>query len=233
MDHVSTLTLHQLRYGELSLDREREVRAHLEGCARCAGLLAQQEAQRHEFELLAVPESIRRASRPSPWRRVAAALNSWQGGLAVAAAALLAFVLVGPGGPGSTSDATTTREATGQDGIRYKNLGTVDVLVDGRGRLEEGQTLSAGDRVQLQVAPGEWRHAWATDGRAFWTPFALTAGKATLSPFGLTLDDSTGDEIVILVLSVERLDEAAAREAVSGTAGEGIEVVTVILPRAD
>ena len=207
MDHVSTLTLHQLRYGELSLDREREVRGHLDDCARCAGLLAQQEAQRHEFELLPVPESIRRASRPSLGRRLAAALNSWQGGLAVAATALLAFVLAGQGDPGSTSDATRSRDATGQVDIRYKNAGTVDVLVDGKGRLEAGQTLSAGDRVQLEVAPGEWRHAWATDGKAFWAPFALTAGKATLSPFGLTLDDSTGDEIVIIVLSVERLDE--------------------------
>ena len=69
MDHVSTLTLHQLRYGELSLDREREVRGHLDDCARCAGLLAQQEAQRHEFELLPVPESIRRASRPNKYCR--------------------------------------------------------------------------------------------------------------------------------------------------------------------
>ncbi len=233
MDHLSTLTLHQLRYGELSLDQEREVRGHLEDCARCAGLLAQQEAQRHEFELLPVPDAIRRASRPSPWRRVAAALTSWQGGLALAAAALLAFVLVGQGGPGSMSDATGSRDATGQDTIRYKNAGTVDVLVDGKGRLEAGQTLSAGDRVQLQVAPGDWRHAWATDGKAFWAPFALAAGKATLSPFGLTLDDSTGDEAVILVLSVERLDEAEARAAVSGSAAEGIEVVTVTLPRAD
>ena len=219
MDHLSTLTLHRLRYGELDLDEERAAQAHLDDCERCASLLQRQQAARQEFELKPVPAAIIEAARPRPaWRR---AVGSWQPALALAAAALLVvlglprFFEAGP-------------EA---DEIRYRGLAEVEVLVEGSGLLEPGQTLVAGDRVQLRIGPGPWRHAWVGDGETVLEDFALDAGRATLAPFSLTLDDSQEDEEIVVVLAERSLDRGTLKRAMAGGRIDGVTVVRRTLPR--
>src|SRR5213076_735145 len=48
MNHVSTLDLHRLRYGELDKARASEVRTHVDGCPTCTERLQAQHAMRAE-----------------------------------------------------------------------------------------------------------------------------------------------------------------------------------------
>ena len=63
MNHVTTLDLHRLRYGELDKARAAEVRAHLDGCPMCTERLQAQHAMRAEFEVRPVPAALREASK--------------------------------------------------------------------------------------------------------------------------------------------------------------------------
>lgn len=209
--HPNTLVLHQYRYGELSRDRAREVRAHLDDCPRCSALLAQQQASRREFELLPVPAAIRDAARPRPWWRRLLDAPALPAGLVLATAGLLAVVVL----PDPDVDPELPAPPQAEE-IRTKGSGGVDILVEGAGVLGEGQELRAGDRVQLRVPAGPYRHAWAGDGEGLLLQFPLREGEASLTPFSLRLDESTGDEVVFLVLSVEELSKAEAARAIRG-----------------
>lgn len=211
MSHPNTLILHQFRYGELSRDRAQEVRAHLDDCPRCAALVSQQQASRREFELLPVPDAVRAAARQRPWWRRLLDAPALPAGLALAAAALLAVVVL-PGGPGDPE----LPEPPRAEEIRTKGSSDIDILVEGSGVLGEGQALRAGDRVQLRVPAGPWRHAWAGDGEGLLLPFRLREGEASLTPFSFRLNDSDGDEVVFLVLSLEQLSKEQAARAIRG-----------------
>ena len=64
MSHLSTLTLHRIRYGELEGEPLTDARAHLDTCARCSARLQAQEAHRSAFVLQPVPAAIRAAAPP-------------------------------------------------------------------------------------------------------------------------------------------------------------------------
>ena len=220
MAHLHTLALNQLRYGELSLDEERAARAHLDGCAHCSTRLARQEQQRHAFELAPVPEAIRAAARqPAPLvQRLWGWLGGWRPMALSALAIALALLVVLP----RMSDPDTTR---------LKGAPTVEVLVEGHGLLSPGARLHSGDRVQLRVAPGAWRHAWVGDASGLLGQFEAEIGRATLAPFSLVLDSAKSDERVAVVLSEAEIDRGTAQRAIQGARIPGVSVAWITLPR--
>ena len=218
MSHVSTLTLHRLRYGELDGSEVRSVRGHIDACDACRARLQAQEAHRAAFVAAPVPDAIR-ALRPKarrPWWQLAGLPA-----LAVAAAALL-FVALPDGG----------------DGVRLKGGGgDVEVLVQSGGAGDahvwaSGEALRAGDRVQVRVPPGPWSHAWLSDGRELIADFEVSRGRATLAPFSLELDGAPGDERLVLILSEDPLGEAAARAALTGPPPSGVTVQRLTLTKS-
>ena len=102
----------------------------------------------------------------------------------------------------------------------------VDVLVEGRGLLDAGELLHAGDRVQLRLPAGPYVEAWVSDGEKVLGRFDAYADRPSLAPFALTLDDQPGEDRVVLLLAA-----AAAQKALNGEVVTGVEQVTVRLPK--
>ena len=55
--HISSLKLHRMRYGELSSEEVGAVRSHVDGCEQCTTRLQNQEHHRAAFEVEPVPET--------------------------------------------------------------------------------------------------------------------------------------------------------------------------------
>ena len=223
MNHVSTLDLHRLRYGELDKARASEVRAHVDGCTTCTERLQAQHAMRAEFEVRPVPVALREASKRP---RVPAWVWALAPGLLVAALAL--FVVV-PAGVGSSSYGDPASED-----VRYKGAGKVELLLEGQGVVDpEATRFHAGDRVQVQIAPGRAGHVWVTDGHKVMGPsFPVEAGKATPAPFALTLDGQPGAEHLVVVVSREMLrDDEIQQILVVGRRMPGVDVTYLELKK--
>ena len=207
--HLSTLTLHQLRYGELEADRARQAQAHLTGCERCRSRHQAQLAFRHAFELKAPPITLP-ASRPSAWEQARSWLRWAPIPMLVAA---LALVAVRVGTPGASDEET-----------RLKGSTDVVVLVEDQGVLDQGESIHPGDRLQIRVPAGSGSEAWVGDADGVIGRFDLEQDQATLSPFALTVDAEAGDEQLVVVLSAEPLDRAAAAAAMQGRSMSGVQV---------
>lgn len=212
MRPISTLTLHRYRMGELSPEEAAQVRAALAANPADQARLQAQEALRAEFALRPVPAAIRDLrKKPSIW-------SFWRLP-AMAAAAALALVMFLPG-------------PQPDHGIRWKgDQAQVDVLVEGRGLLDPGERLRAGDRVQLRLPPGPYVEAWVSDGSRVLGRFDLSAEHATLAPFSLTLDDAPGEERLVVLLSSRRLAPDRVPWLVAGEHLSGVERVTIRLPK--
>ncbi len=210
--HLSTLTLHRMRYGELQGDALHEVRAHVAACEACAARLAGQERHRAAFEAMAVPPAIREAPVPAPandyrgWIRWATPLA------AVAAVAMFAITLVSP--PLGPED----------DGNRPKGdtLG-VEAWVDQEGgpvKVSGERQVHPGDRIQIRVR-GPGQHvvtvagkdgagriavygAWTSDDDEGWEP----------APFALELDNTPGDERFYAIFGEREFSERDVRAAI-------------------
>ncbi len=215
MNHISTLDLHKLRYGELDKTRTAEVRAHVDGCVTCKERLQSQQAMRAEFDVLPVPSALKEASRKP---RVPAWVWALLPGLLVAG---LAFVVVLPSDVGSPSEE-----------IRYKG-GGVELLLEGRGVVDpESTRFQAGDRIQVLIAPGHGAQAWVTDGHAVLGPsFPVEAGKATLAPFSLILDAEPGPEQLVVIVAREKLRDDQIQRILVGRRMPGVDVTYVELKK--
>lgn len=226
--HLSTLTLHRLRYDELHGDELRQARAHLETCESCRGRLGAQLAFRRAFE--AAPPRLALPADPA-LRTLGQRLRAldlrwlWAPALALAAAVLLILpgrLPLGRDGGGG---------AHVEDG-RVKGAAGVLILVEERGVLGEGEAVHPGDRLQLRLPPGSGAEAWVGDRDGPIGRFALSPDGPTLSPFALTVDAEEGDEELILVLSAEPLDRQAAGQAMKGKVIEGVRVQRIRLRKA-
>jgi hypothetical protein len=214
MNHISTLDLHRLRYGELDQARAAEVRAHVDGCPTCTERLQAQHAMRAEFGVRPVPAALREASRRP---RVPTWIWALMPGLLVAG---LAFVVVIPADVGSP-----------YEDVRYKG-GGVELLLEGRGVVDpEATRFHAGDRVQVRIAPGHAGHAWVTDGHQVLGTFPVEAGKATLAPFSLTLDGEPGAEQLVVLVSREKLRDDQIQRILVGNRMSGVDVTYVELKK--
>lgn len=216
MNHISTLDLHRLRYGELEKAQAAELRGHLDQCPECRERLQAQHAMRAEFEVRPVPAALREASRRP---RVPTWVWALVPGLLVAG---LAFVVVLP------ADVSSPYED-----VRYKG-GGVEILLDGRGVVDPDATrFNDGDRVQVRIAPRRAGHAWVTDGHKVLGPsFPIEAGKAALAPFSLTLDAEPGSEKLVVIVAREKLqDDQIQQILVGGSRMPGVDVTYVELQK--
>lgn len=219
-DHISTLKLHQLRYGELSAAEEQILRTHVVGCARCTARLQAQEGERAAFVVTPVPEAIRalaaaeaEAERGGVLGRLRAWLRQplWAGGgLAMAAAAAMAMVVV-----------------VSSPGIRTKGDSEgIEVLVENFGVLDEDvDSIRPGDRLQLRIPPGDWEQVWVGDEGAWLGSFPVSPSKSwQLMPFSLEVDEQPGPEEIVVVLANHPLTAQEADAALAGRPLGGVEV---------
>ena len=221
MEHLSTLTLHQLRYGELDAAEEETARAHLAHCDHCSGLLSAQQNHREAFVLSPVPPALRDLQPQTPWwRRLFT--GQWAAPLA-AVAALMLIVPIALFVPGE-APIKEEPEITDKGGIHLEAWLETN---EGPAILGEDALLRAGDRVQLK---------FASQGRPFASFGGLDeAGNAEVygtvstsgegietAPFALTLDDAPGRQRFFALFTWERPSEDTVRQSISsGQAPEG------------
>lgn len=247
MSHISTLLMHQYRYGELSPERAAEVRAHIDSCEACRGRLMAQENHRAEFELMPMPEAIK-AKVARPRRR------SWLwGALALPALGAAALLIVpalmpvestdgwmgyeletnpGKGDGEDEADLAGRQSADGTEGIQAW-LSTEEPRL-----ITTADVLRPGDKVQL---------SYRTDDRATVTLAGRDGSGAVevygaleteadgewhLAPLSLVLDRTPGEQIFFTVYSDAPLDKGELSLALSESrALPDTEVVGMILPK--
>ncbi len=219
--HLSTLTLHQLRYGELDDAEEVDARAHLATCDLCSERLGAQQSERAAFEVRPVPEAIRNASSaPAP------ANNNRNWVIAVTliavAAAVVLVAFTQPFQSASVGTVIGDPIATGIDGIRPK--GNEDAIVvqafkdtpSGPIAIDSGGQVRVGDRIQLKVRrpPAPWVTIAGVDGSgeaAVYGSWQPDADDWEPAPFGLTMDDTPGKESIYAIFTETEPNRAALR----------------------
>lgn len=215
--HLSPLTLHRLRYGELSGADAARARAHLSGCAACAGRLRGQEHERAAFVARPVPDALRTAAKGAGRAR-------WPElrGLLFALLAAGAVFLVVP----------RLHSAPEADRVQVRGqLPEIEAWVDrgdGPRLLRDGERLAAGNRVNLAYDP-HGASSVAIAGRdgsgavEVYTTNAPTGVGLVRAPFALALDDTPGTQELFVVTSEAPLDEGTVRAALSGEV-DGVHV---------
>lgn len=219
MNHVSTLTLHQFRLGELDADAERAVRVHLGDCPTCAGRLDHQVRVRAAFLTEPIPPAL--VPRPSLLQR----LRAWWLGLALLPVLAAALLLLRP---------------PPDDGVRLKGApAAMEAWVevgDSARPVYTGERLAPGTRVQLRYDPGDHRFVTFAgrdvtgEVEVYGTINARGPGM-TAAPFALTLDDLPGDQAFYAVLTDYRPDPESLSAALRAERPvlPGAEVATVVL----
>lgn len=218
------------RFEAGELDDPSALAAHLDVCARCAGLVAEMGRDRQAFLALRPPATLQ---RPTPAPSLAARLRLWLVGPTLVAAGL-AWWLV-------------PREAPAPAGVRLK--GAVDlgfhVRSDGEVRRGElGDVVHPGDQVQLRYSTPQHRYlvVVSLDARGAVTPFyddagrslAIEPGTARLLDGSVELDDALGPERVVACFSAAPLETArvveAGRRALTAAGGDPRAVEPLDLP---
>jgi hypothetical protein len=203
-------------------------RKHVEGCAACRSAVAKLEVERRSFlaERPAPPfvAGVVRRSEEEALR----ARPRWLDALrnprwllvpaAAAAAAALLLVLAVP------------RRPPVDDRVHFKGQGAALRLFYARGTaearpLDPGATLRPGDLLRFGVVSARGGHAFVASvdeaGRfsRYYPPDAAGGGplrggaELQLLPGSVELDETTGREWIVLLLSDRRLEEARVREA--------------------
>ncbi len=114
---------------------------------------------------------------------------------------------------------------------RAKGAAQVEILVEGRGWFGPGDSLHAGDRLQVQVPAGASGEVWLGDGQRVLGSFRVAAARATLSPFALEVDDGPGEELLVIVRSPVAIRANTARAAMKAGRLDGVEVTRIHLPK--
>lgn len=218
--HLSTLALHQLRYGELASPMLADANAHIASCPHCSSRLAAQQRQRAEFVLLPMPNTIRRLTPAGrPWWQDLVPL------IAALAAAAVLFALI--------PAVRTTGVAEDHQVIAFRGeLPAIEAWVDqgsGRRPLRDGEALGQGDRVQLAYDPRN-AASIALAGRddtgliEVYTTKAPSGTGLVTAPFSLTLDDAPGVQELFVLRSERSLDALMVKAAIT----VGVPGVTVL-----
>jgi hypothetical protein len=226
--HLSTLVLHQYRYGEIAGAEAVALRQHLDACPECAARLRAQEAERRAFELTPMPDALRGLDAEPGWRRFLRI--GFVAPLLAAAVATLVVVPVIVGGLGDDPAADPVGGEVGTTRTKGVDL-PLEVWTDGASGVRavaEGEPLAAGQRVQLRYDPQghEWSVLAGVDGTGAVEVFGqaeedgATGGRH--APFSLVLDATAGPQTFVLLLSDRPLLEDELQRAVRGTEVDGV-----------
>ena len=217
--HLSTLRLHQYRYGELSDAEEEEARAHLDACALCSERLSAQLVERAAFEARPVPEALRDMP-PAPANDNRAWLRSLS--LIAAVAAVLVAVIAQPWNP---PDAEPLSGIRPKGHIAASHIEAFRDSATGPVSLGDGSEVRAGDRIQLRVQrpPKPWVTIAGVDGSGSASVFGSWQPSSSgwePAPFGLTMDETMGTESIYIIYTATEPNRAALRaELVNGDPG--------------
>lgn len=244
--HPSTLSLHQLRLGELEPGRAHLVRAHLATCSACANRAAHQEGEHAALRAAPPPawldELAAPAPAPSPWERVKAAWAGLglggQGAFVLVPAALLLGLSLGL--PEGSTPPPVGAEPTGI--TRTKGAAAVLEAWIETGQsarpLYNGERVGPGTRVQLRFNPGGHRFVSLAgrDGAGtveVYGTLPVTRDGLMNAPFALTLDDSPGPQVFYAVLTDTRPDSAELLGSLRRDPARipGAEVASVVVPK--
>jgi hypothetical protein len=218
--HLSTLKLHQYRYGELEGDICEAARAHIETCERCSQRLLVQERGREEFVLQPLPAAIAATAKPANNARWFARFVP----VLVAAAAILFVSLT---------------FLNDDDGNRAKGvLPEIEVWVGtdaGPRALRSEERLRAGDSIQLLYDPHGYSMITLVgrDGtgqiEVYKTLHPEGEGLRP-APFALTLDDASGPQEFWIIASDAPIAMDEIADAIDGKLNE-VHVRGVIVPK--
>lgn len=220
MTHLSTLTLHRFRLGELDADAERGARTHLVDCPVCASRLGHQDRTRAAFASEPVPAAL--LPRPGLTGR----LRGWWAALVVVPALAAALLYLGP---------LAERGDTRLKGESAALVAWIEVGDSAR-PVYTDERLAPGTRVQLRYDPGAHRYVTFAgrdvtgDVEVYGTIIARGPGL-TAAPFALTLDDLPGEQVFYTVLTDHRPDPESVATALRSPRPvlPGAEVATVVL----
>lgn len=212
--------LRRYHAGELSGAEADRVRDHVDGCARCAAILAALAAEAEAFHARSFDDFSRavearlpriRAEATPPPRRSPVFARAIPLALA---AAVLALVFV-----------PRLFALPGEKGVRVKGGATAEWIIGGAGPTRgavDGERLGPGERVRLKVRPGERTHllALSIDGAGEVTALYDEAGRSlpvepgttTLLPDSIAFEGA-GPERLYVLFSSRPLAVAAAAAA--------------------
>jgi hypothetical protein len=229
------MELDQYLHGELSPHRRRELAGHLRGCARCQAWLsfAEQHAEGHA-RTVDSPTFARRivqrytADRPGTERPAAGWIWSWLRRPAVLSAAAAACVLllalaIWSGGP--PDHRAAGRHVPGENLVK----GSTSVRLHCRRGsrvfvLQPDHRVAAGDAIRFEVYGGGAGYVLVLglqgDGQiSTYVPFdgersvPIATNRAVTMPGSIILDDSTADELLVVLFSRAPLKAPRARAA--------------------
>jgi len=220
MKHVSTLSLHRLRYGELDASEEQALRDHLHSCEACAARLRAQENHRAAFELEPVPQALRTRGSRQRWGR-------WLVAPALAVAAVLLAV------PLLTSQPDVTLKGGSADLEAWIHQ------PDGARQLHDSDRVFPGDRIQLRYRNASYDLVTfagmdaSGEVEVYGTYEANEGGGWHTAPIALTLDETPGAQVFFGVYSDEVPSEAELVRALRrGEELRDAEIVVVSFNKA-
>ncbi len=188
---LSDFALDRRLAGELDEQEEREARAHLETCDRCAGRFGELARERDAFRAEPVPPAFETPSRRKASRARLVAATS----VLAMAAAILLFVRFRPG------DGTRPKGDAVRLGFYVKHGESV--------RLGgSGEHVAPGDALRFVYTARRTRHLaiLSVDGARHATVYYPSGGAAAPAP--------PGDEVALPVSTV--LDDALGEETIYG-----------------
>lgn len=213
--------LRRLHAGELSGAEADRVRAHADGCPRCAATLADLDAADAAFHARSFDDFSRAVEARLP--RVRAELSPvprrrpvFARAIPLALAASVAAVLFLP----------RLFAPPGDGGVRVKGGPEAEWIIGGAGPTREavdGERLAPGERVRLQIHAGERTHvlALSVDAAGQVTPLYATAGRSLpvtpgakeILPDSIAFDGAGAERLYVLFSDAAIEETAAARAA--------------------
>lgn len=246
--HPSTLSLHQLRLGELEPGRAHLVRAHLATCSSCANRAAHQEGEHAALRAAPSPAWLDELAAPAPeprrsaWEQIKAAWGrlgvGGQGAFVLVPAALALGLALGL--PESPSLPPAGPDPTGLTRVKGAGAALEAWIETGQSArpLYNGERVGPGTRVQLRFNPGGHRFVSLAgrDGAGtveVYGTLPVTRDGLMNAPFALTLDDSPGPQVFYAVLTDTRPDSAELLGSLRRDPARipGAEVASVVVPK--
>jgi hypothetical protein len=231
--HPTDLTLERFAVDDLGHAAQAEVRAHVDGCTKCRGLLADLETTR-EADLTALrPDEFLVRVRARRSRRMAHRKRVFAGGFALIAAAFAGTLLLLPRRAAETSmPGLETMRLKGSGVAIYRKRGDRIAVLASTDTIRSGDAL----RVRLTVPRAGRFWVWFVDTQGQVDrlvedePIAMDAGEHTLE--GSAVVEAPCRDLTLVVLEARQPDAEqslkslvkAGRVGQSGWAPEGAAV---------
>jgi hypothetical protein len=247
MNHLSTLTMHQVRLGEIEGEARAEAEAHLRECVECSDIVQRQADEDAALGANPLPEWLlsleapspmpKDAHRPTPPEPPVAPANRpfprWIVALVTAAAATLALGVGFEMAPQTGITPVQTEGARPKGGLPEMELWVKSNA--GPRPIRKDEAVRAGDTVQVFYDTNGASHAALAgrDGTGKIEVYGVLPKHDTLgpAPFSLTLDDAPGPQEFFVVTGARPLSTEDVKRAVDGK-DRSVQVRSVKVPKS-